>query len=338
MQSVKNAAMARSVPHAIEFLLLRHGKKYDRNNKVGESVSFRSNVHRAAAAMRFWILHEIRSFGGRSLATELINGLCHGEPEGSLHLSSRDNVFDGNDAPKQVVRVVFHPGQGHIRSSRAARTIQPQGDVVELRALVLVNRSCVAQPQREVHHTIYRHFSICILVDGEQEAGVCSYQDTSSLQIDSLHDSAHAVDEMMLFVKVFGEHDAETAIEWDLCRNGCTIGAEFSTLSMVVLVVLIVPGTCARSRCLRFRINTWTVWSLMMAAPRLVQVMRVVRFCVLANTSSMPTAVGAWCPDQALCPRQMSVCRNRMPASPSSLLMRNSTTSWRQKARERNNK
>ena len=27
MQSVKNAAMARSVPHAIEFLLLRHGKK-----------------------------------------------------------------------------------------------------------------------------------------------------------------------------------------------------------------------------------------------------------------------------------------------------------------------
>ena len=44
MQSVKNAAMARSVPHAIEFLLLRHGKKYDRNNKVGESVSFRSNV------------------------------------------------------------------------------------------------------------------------------------------------------------------------------------------------------------------------------------------------------------------------------------------------------
>ena len=242
MQSVKNAAMARSVPHAIEFLLLRHGKKYDRNNKVGESVSFRSNVHRAAAAMRFWILHEIRSFGGRSLATELTNGLCHGEPEGSLHLSSRDNVFDGNDAPKQVVRVVFHPGQGHIRSSRAARTIQPQGDVVELRALVLVNRSCVAQPQREVHHTIYRHFSICILVDGEQEAGVCSYQDTSSLQIDSLHDSAHAVDEMMLFVKVFGEHDAETAIEWDLCRNGCTIGAEFSTLSMVVLVVLIVPG------------------------------------------------------------------------------------------------
>ena len=44
MQSVKNAAMARSVPHAIEFLLLRHGKKYDRNNKAGESVSFRSNV------------------------------------------------------------------------------------------------------------------------------------------------------------------------------------------------------------------------------------------------------------------------------------------------------
>ena len=62
----------------------------------------------------------------------------------------------------------------------------------------------------------------------------------------------------------------------------------------------------------------------MMAAPRLVQVMKVVRICVLANTSSMSTAVGAWswCPDQALCPRQMSVCRNRMPASPSSLLMR----------------
>ena len=53
MQSVKNAAMARSVPHAIEFLLLRHGKQYDRNNKAVESVSFRSNVHRAAAAMRF---------------------------------------------------------------------------------------------------------------------------------------------------------------------------------------------------------------------------------------------------------------------------------------------
>ena len=51
MKSVKNAAMARAVPHPIEILLLGHREKYGRNNKGGESASLcSSNVDRATVA------------------------------------------------------------------------------------------------------------------------------------------------------------------------------------------------------------------------------------------------------------------------------------------------
>ena len=61
MKSVKNAAMARAVPHPIEILLLETtttaarasmSKSKSKSNR-GESVSLCSNVDRATAAMRF---------------------------------------------------------------------------------------------------------------------------------------------------------------------------------------------------------------------------------------------------------------------------------------------
>ena len=81
--------------------------------------------------------------------------------------------------------------------------------MLQLGALILVDRARVAEADREVHHATARGVDVRVGVDRQAPAAVRHHAEAASCGVEGLHSRDHPIHEVVLFVLVAGQDNAQ---------------------------------------------------------------------------------------------------------------------------------
>ena len=91
--------------------------------------------------------------------------------------------------------------------------------MLQLSALTLVDGARVAEADREVHHATARGVDVRVGVDGQAPAAVRHHAEAASCGVEGLHSRDHPIHEVVLFVLVAGQDNAQPNIDGSGARS-----------------------------------------------------------------------------------------------------------------------
>ena len=114
--------------------------------------------------------------------------------------------------------------------------------MLQLGALILVDRARVAEADREVHHATARGVDVRAGVDRQAPAAVRHHAEAASCGVEGLHSRDHPIHEVVLFVLVAGQDNAQPNIDGQVRRQRRPVGSQLVLRVVVLRVLLVVRG------------------------------------------------------------------------------------------------
>ena len=118
------------------------------------------------------------------------------------HSHGRHEVPTPDNAAKEVVAVPLHSAQRHVPCRFHERDIQPDGYMVQLRALQLMDRACIPGTHRVGGDVPAVRDPVRDGVDGEVAAGLCENVKAAGRRGEAQNGTFHAVDEVGALVNI----------------------------------------------------------------------------------------------------------------------------------------
>ena len=114
----------------------------------------------------------------------------------------RRKVPSGQNAAEEVVGVTLDTTDGNVARCFGATNVQPNRDVLELRALQLVDGACVSWPDGIGRHVAAVLDVVRDRVDRQMPVRLGLHVHALGLRLIRLHHAFHPIDEVCLFVDI----------------------------------------------------------------------------------------------------------------------------------------
>ena len=124
-----------------------------------------------------------------------------------------------HDATQEVIRIALDSADSHISCCFGLRDVQPNRDVLELRALQLVDGARITWPDGVGRDVSALFDIVCDRVDRQMPVRLRLHVHALGIRLVRLHNALHAVDEISLLVHVASDVQPHALVQLHVQRH-----------------------------------------------------------------------------------------------------------------------